>query len=128
GTAATGRHRTAGTRRSAMIERAARSVGRTLMGAVAAVAAPRMSRHLRVALKNVRDELYMQRVHRASVRRAAALATNGPARLNLGSGFHPKPGWINVDLIDNLADLQLDLREPLPFPDDSAAPIYTDHF
>jgi len=100
-----------------------------LIGAVAAVAAPRMSRNLRLALKNVRNELYMQRLHRASLRRAAELtARDQPIRLNLGSGFHPKPGWINVDLIDDLPDLQLDLREPLPFADNSASQIYTEHF
>jgi predicted SAM-dependent methyltransferase len=111
-----------------MIERVARSVGRTIIGAVATVAAPRMSRSLRVALRNVRSELYMQRVHRASVRRAGRMAVSQPVRLNLGSGFHPKPGWINVDLIDGQSDLQLDLREPLPFPDNSVAEIYSEHF
>jgi len=111
-----------------MIQRVARSVGRTIVGAVATVAAPRMSRSLRMALRNVRSELYMQRLHRASVKRASSLVNGTPVRLNLGSGFHPKPGWINVDLVDGLSDLQLDLREPLPFADNSVAQIYTEHF
>jgi predicted SAM-dependent methyltransferase len=111
-----------------VIQRVARSVGRAIAGAVATVAAPRMSRSLRTALLNVRFELYMQRLHRASVKRAASLTNGKPLRLNLGSGFHPKPGWINVDLVDELSDLQLDLREPLPFADNSVAQIYTEHF
>jgi predicted SAM-dependent methyltransferase len=87
-----------------------------------------MSRGLWIALENVRFELYLRRLHRAGVRKAAALARTAPLRLNLGSGFHPKPGWINVDLIDGLSDLQLDLRERLPFADGSVAEIYTEHF
>jgi predicted SAM-dependent methyltransferase len=50
-------------------------------------------------------------------------------RLNLGSGLRPKPSpaWVNVDLA-NTADLHLDLREPLPFSDDSVTEIYSEHF
>ena len=90
-----------------------------------------MSNGLRRSLHDVRQELHIQRVHRASVKRARDLAEAGglPVRLNLGSGFRPKQGsgWINVDLSDH-ADLQLDLREPLPFPDNSVASVYTEHF
>jgi SAM-dependent methyltransferase len=91
----------------------------------------RISNGLRRSLHDVRQELHIQRVHRASVKRARDLAEAGglPVRLNLGSGFRPKQGsgWINVDLSDH-ADLQLDLREPLPFPDNSVANVYTEHF
>lgn len=38
-----------------------------------------------------------------------------------------KPGWLDVDLVPD-ADLQLDLREPLPFPDRCAATAYSEHF
>jgi predicted SAM-dependent methyltransferase len=37
----------------------------------------------------------------------------------MACGATPKPGWINVDLGGG-ADLTLDLREGLPFDDDSA--------
>jgi predicted SAM-dependent methyltransferase len=91
----------------------------------------RMSKGLRRALHDLRQEFYIQRLHRASVKRARSIAAAGgpPVRLNLGSGFRPKQalGWINVDLSDR-ADLQLDLREPLPFLDNSVAKIYTEHF
>ncbi len=91
----------------------------------------RISSGLRRALREVRQEFYIQRLHRRSVKRANGLVQRGGTllRLNLGSGFRPKQasGWINVDLSDT-ADLQLDLREPLPFSDDSVAEIYTEHF
>jgi predicted SAM-dependent methyltransferase len=87
----------------------------------------RFSRNVWRAIRDVRYEFYLQRLHRASMKKAARLARVRPLRLNLGSGFQPRPGWINVDL-SNHADLQLDLREPLPFPDDSVRAIYTEHF
>jgi predicted SAM-dependent methyltransferase len=87
----------------------------------------RTSRHLRAALGQARLEWYMQRRHRLGVRRAAAFAGRRPLRLNLGSGFRPRPGWVNVDLSD-AADLPLDLRERLPFDDDTVECIYTEHF
>jgi predicted SAM-dependent methyltransferase len=95
-----------------------------------ALAKRQMSDGLRQALLQVGQEWRLQRQHRASVKRARRLATAGSSlRLNLGSGFRPRqaPGWINVDLSCD-ADLQLDLREPLPFPDNSVAEIYTEHF
>jgi predicted SAM-dependent methyltransferase len=48
-------------------------------------------------------------------------------KLNLGCGPNAKSGWINVDLFDSNADLQLDLREQWPFPDSSIACIYSEH-
>jgi predicted SAM-dependent methyltransferase len=93
------------------------------------VAKARMSNGLRRALCTVFQELRIQRLHRASLRRARAFGPTAPLRLNLGSGFRPKhaAGWINIDLSDE-ADLQLDLREPLPFHDNSVAEIYSEHF
>ncbi len=82
---------------------------------------------LRTAFRELRMELYLLRRHRSGVKKARTLATKRPLRLNLGSGFRPTPGWINVDLSDS-ADLALDLREPLPFPDGSVREIYTEHF
>jgi len=80
------------------------------------------------ALRRVQFEWYLQRTHRRSAKRARTLDAARPLRLNLGSGFHPKPGWINIDLCEDAADLQLDLREPLPFPDASADFVYSEHF
>ncbi len=111
-----------------MVRRAVRRVVRTMIGAAAALVEPRVTKGVTRALHTLRDELYLQRLHRASTQRAKRVSRNTPVRLNLGSGFHPKRGWINVDLIDNLSDLQLDLRERLPFDDQTVSQIYSEHF
>jgi predicted SAM-dependent methyltransferase len=80
------------------------------------------------ALRQLALEVRIARLHRRGVRQAGRLRTAGTLRLNLGSGDIPKEGWINVDLFGSAADLRLDLRRPLPFPDDSASYIYTEHF
>src|SRR5256885_15595045 len=82
---------------------------------------------LRTAIRTLGQELSTQRSHRRAVRKAAALTY--PIKLNLGSGLRPRhvDGWVNVD-VNSDADLQLDLREPLPFPDESVSEIYTEHF
>lgn len=50
-----------------------------------------------------------------------------PLRLDIGSGGrHGKNGWITVDTV-NGCDLYWDLREGIPFPDDSVASIYSSH-
>jgi predicted SAM-dependent methyltransferase len=87
----------------------------------------RTSPNLRRAVRDVRMELYLLRRHRAGVKRARQIARRKPLRLNLGSGFRPRPGWTNVDLSEG-SDLALDLREPLPFDDRSVDAIYTEHF
>jgi len=47
-------------------------------------------------------------------------------RLHLGCGDMILPGWINVDLFCELADIQADVRK-LPFPDNYADEIYSSH-
>ena len=47
-------------------------------------------------------------------------------RVQLGSGGQAKDGWVNVDLFAS-ADVQLDLREDLPFADESASVVYAEH-
>jgi predicted SAM-dependent methyltransferase len=82
---------------------------------------------LLVALRAVMVELQIQRRHRHGVRKARKLSAHGLLKLNLGCGQNLKAGWVNVDLFDPGADLQLDLRQPLPFSDGSASIIYTEH-
>src|SRR5262245_33922727 len=72
-------------------------------------------------------ELQLQRRHFASRRRARALSALGALTLHLGCGSSFKPGWVNVDLFEN-CDLQLDLREHFPCPDDLVTMIYNEHF
>jgi predicted SAM-dependent methyltransferase len=82
-----------------------------------------------VALRQVALEVQVARLHRRGVRQAARLRTADTLlRLNLGSGNVPKEAWINVDLFGPVADLRLDLRRPLPFADNSASYIYSEHF
>ena len=54
------------------------------------------------------------------------LASHRPLRLELGSGGFGRDGWIGIDLCSD-ADLQWDLREPLPFPDGSIMEIHSEH-
>src|SRR5438093_9313297 len=56
----------------------------------------------------------------------AQAAGRTPHRLNIGCGEKLRPGWLNIDL-DLRADLRLDIRRPLPFPEGSCAEIYSEH-
>ncbi|MHC5062572.1 MAG: class I SAM-dependent methyltransferase [Planctomycetota bacterium] len=47
-------------------------------------------------------------------------------RLHIGCGSKLLPGWINLDM-NPKGDLTLDLREGLPFADNSVDLIYTEH-
>ena len=47
--------------------------------------------------------------------------------LNIGCGDVKFPDWVNID-IEPGADLVLDLRNDLPFDDDSVDFIYNEHF
>jgi predicted SAM-dependent methyltransferase len=47
--------------------------------------------------------------------------------MHLGCGSAIKQGWVNIDL-NSPADLTLDVRERLPFPDNTFAIIYSEHF
>lgn len=56
----------------------------------------------------------------------------GPIMLNVGCGTDYKKGWINIDNntdhnIEKL-DLNWDLRNPLPFSDESVDYIFNEHF
>ncbi len=68
-----------------------------------------------------------------SARRLRELHSSGPLLLNLGSGTHNVPGWVNVDLWGWHAawgvhpDVVWDLRRPLPLPDGSVEGISMEH-
>ncbi|MCP4629900.1 MAG: methyltransferase domain-containing protein [bacterium] len=80
----------------------------------------------RRALRDIAEEFRIQRLHHASLRRVNRYS-RGNLKLNVGCGKNLKHGWVNIDLSRN-ADLQLDLREPLPFKAESASMIYSEHF
>ena len=74
------------------------------------------------------EELRVMRRHQRGVRLARSYKLPPHPRLHLGSGRRPKPDWINVDLFALDSDLPLDLREDLPFPDNSIEFVYSEHF
>jgi predicted SAM-dependent methyltransferase len=60
------------------------------------------------------------------------LKKRGKVKLNVGCGTDYKRGWVNIDNnsdenIEKL-DLNWDLRNPLPFPENSVDFIYNEHF
>lgn len=65
-------------------------------------------------------------IRRRSVRRALQLG-NSDLKLELGSGPRRRSGFVTVDLMPG-ADLQLDVRESLPFRAGSAVEMYMEHF
>jgi predicted SAM-dependent methyltransferase len=79
----------------------------------------------RAAIRAVVREWRIMRAHRRGVRRASSVKL--PCALHIGCGQNIKPGWVNVDLNDE-ADISLDAREALPFPNDSVRMIYSEHF
>jgi len=79
----------------------------------------------RSSLRRVHEEFGIQRSHQRSVAKARRLA--GPLKLHFGCGLNLKKGWVNIDLYEPGADLALDLREPLPFPDESVEIVYSEH-
>ena len=54
------------------------------------------------------------------------LQQEAPIRLDVGSGDLSRPGWIGLDITDG-CDLFWDLRNGIPFPDNSVDFIYSSH-
>jgi predicted SAM-dependent methyltransferase len=87
----------------------------------------RMSYGLRQTTDRWFDEWELFRLHRREARKAKQFLAALPIKLHLGCGPNWKEGWVNIDLYDTRSDLQLDLREPWPFPDNSVSYIYSEH-
>jgi predicted SAM-dependent methyltransferase len=79
------------------------------------------------ALYDLFRELGALRRHRRAVRKARKYTNTKALKLNVGCGEQFKTGWVNIDFSAN-ADLQLDMREPIPFPNGSVKIIYSEHF
>lgn len=82
---------------------------------------------LRYSTRNQLKEILIFFKHRNGLVKARRFRKSSDLKLHLGCGKNIKKGWINIDL-NNRADLQLDLRENLPFGNDSCSMIYSEHF
>jgi predicted SAM-dependent methyltransferase len=82
---------------------------------------------LNEAARQLHNEWIWLRRHRRACRKLRRLSSLPPIKLNIGCGPNRKEGWVNVDILDPAADLQLDLRERWPFPESSASYIYSEH-
>lgn len=63
-------------------------------------------------------------------RRTLRLLSELPAKdllINVGCGYRPLTGWINIDLVPGYAEVVWDVRQPLPFPDRSVSAIFCEH-
>lgn len=95
---------------------------------------------LRVALKNLWNEIKAARIVRSSARSFDALRGKKNLKLHVGAGDDIKLGWVNVDLnlrvpphIDpakhpDTLFINHDLRRGLPLDDASCDLIYSSHF
>ena len=62
-----------------------------------------------------------------SRRKLAAAARSGGLRLHLASGFNPKDGWVNIDLLGAPVDVRWNLAKGIPLPDGSVEAIFHEH-
>lgn len=96
------------------------------MGVVRSVVRRYLPRGVRSAFGQIAMEASIHWRHRRGLRDARRYESQRHLRIQLGSGGQRKPGWVNVDLFAD-ADVQLDLREPLPFADNTASEVYAEH-
>jgi predicted SAM-dependent methyltransferase len=82
--------------------------------------------YLRIAWRKIRKQLQHLSKRRASLRQLAQLQP--PLMVEVGAGGRPgENGWLTVDT-EAGCDLYWDLREGLPFPDNSVERLYSSHF
>ena len=81
---------------------------------------------LRKAAEQFGAELVMRKRHLRGLRNARRYRGMHGLAMQLGSADKTKKGWVNVDLSPE-AELTLDLREPLPFTDNTFRIIYSEH-
>jgi predicted SAM-dependent methyltransferase len=60
-------------------------------------------------------------------RRLARLRGSPELRLHLGSGFLPRQGWIDIDLAGVRVDLVWNLKNGIPFEDDTVDAVFHEH-
>lgn len=82
---------------------------------------------LRIAIRNCLREVNITYKHFRGLWKAREIINQKNLKLNIGCGQNIKKGWVNIDL-SNHADINLDMREPLPFHDNTCSFIYSEHF
>jgi predicted SAM-dependent methyltransferase len=82
---------------------------------------------VRSSLGHVKGEIKSFVMHRRGLRQAQKLRNQGRLKLHIGCSAKLKKDWLNIDLCPQ-ADMTLDMRERLPFSDDSCSIIYSEHF
>jgi predicted SAM-dependent methyltransferase len=95
-----------------------------------ALTGPTFAEEIIRTLRRWQAEYRSSRMHRQGCRQSRQFLGGSPLRLHLGCGHVYKPGWINIDayrLPPCTPDLLLDLRRPLPFPDNSSSEVYSEH-
>lgn len=73
------------------------------------------------------EEISAMRVHRRGVMAAQQIKWPAEVRLNIGCGPVVTPGYMRVDFCPGV-DIRVDLRRPLPIPDNIASEILCEHF
>jgi predicted SAM-dependent methyltransferase len=81
---------------------------------------------LREAAEQFATEVAIRKRHHRGLIKARKYRGRRGMAMQLGSADKIKEGWVNIDL-NPTADLTLDLREPLPFPDNTFRIIYSEH-
>lgn len=85
------------------------------------------SKGIKKAINTLAFEVKLCEQHQKSIGKAKNYSGQTGLKLHLGSGRQLREGWVNIDLLPE-ADLQLDLREALPFDNNSCLFIYAEHF
>jgi len=82
---------------------------------------------LRRAFRSILKEFQVSLLHFRGTIKAHKFKKETNLKLHIGCGAKLKEGWINIDL-NKKADITLDLRRSLPFPNNSCSIIYSEHF
>jgi predicted SAM-dependent methyltransferase len=78
-------------------------------------------------IDTLRKELHYYKLHiRTCFQPASIVNVSHPLKIELGAGGRHLPGWVSADL-HYPEDIQLDLRRPLPLPDNCVDAIYSSH-
>jgi predicted SAM-dependent methyltransferase len=90
------------------------------------VACQGFSQGERAALRLLLTELNISQSHRRGLRKIRQMSWLRPAKINLGSGKHPKEGFLNIDLFRG-GGVTIDIRRRLPFDSDCCDIIFSEH-